>query len=83
VGAQCVLLCGDQRHEQGVLRNEVLVDDVERHTSLFGDIGDRRSVKPVAREHFLGGRHDLVAAPIGYRGPGAPLSVRVTGRRAH
>src|ERR1700752_4933114 len=57
---QCTLLDRHQRVEQLVLRVEVPIDRAIRETCLLRDVGDRRRVKTLVREHFLGSCHDLV-----------------------
>jgi hypothetical protein len=47
--------------EQVALRVEILVDRAVRQICLFGDVGDRRCVKTIAREYFFRCHHDLFA----------------------
>lgn len=62
-GSQRVPFAGDQRSEQGVLRVEILVDRPEGQPRFTRHVGNCRTVKTVARKHFLGRRHDVVAPP--------------------
>jgi hypothetical protein len=72
VGAQSVFLGGNQRVEQRVLRVELLEDRGDRQSRLVGYVGDRRVLKTIARNDFLGRRHDLVTPlrflPVVYHG---------------
>ncbi len=63
VGAQRILLSGDQLVEQVVLRVEIPVHRAVGQLRFVGDLGDRGGVKSVAGKDFFRGGHDLVTPP--------------------
>jgi hypothetical protein len=77
VGAQGVFLSGYQRVEQDVLRVEILVDRAEGQTCFYSNIGNRRSMKTIAGEHFLCRHHDLVTRLLLVTDRGGPSRVGV------